>query len=142
VAKLATGVPVEIANARLSALAMRLARAFPGSNEGKTFVAVPLRDSLVVQARTTLYVLTAAVVLVLLIACANVANLMLARAAGRAREVAIRTALGARRRHIARQLLAESVVLAGIASALGLLMASAGTTHFCVSARAMCRCRD
>jgi len=127
VARLAAGVPVEIANAHLTALATRLASAFPESNEGKTFVAVPLRDNLVIQARTTLYVLTVAVVLVLLIACANVANLMLARAAGRAREVAVRTALGAGRRQIVSQLLAESVVLAGIASALGLLIAYAGT---------------
>ena len=71
------------ANARLDALASRLAAAFPDSNKDKTFVAMPLRDNLVSDARTTLYALMAAVVLVLLIACANVANLMLARSAAR-----------------------------------------------------------
>jgi putative ABC transport system permease protein len=127
VAKLAPGVSVEAANARLSALALRLARAFPDTNGRKTFVVTPLRDSLVSRVQSTLFVIMGAVALVLLIACANVANLMLARASGRSREVALRAALGAGRRHIVGQLLAESLVLAAIAGAVGLLLARAGT---------------
>jgi putative ABC transport system permease protein len=127
VARLAAGLPLEVANAQLTALAERLAVTFPVSNAGKTFVAIPLRDNLVSQVRTTLFVLMGAVGLVLLIACANVANLMLARGAGRVREVAVRAALGASRQHIIGQLLVESLVLAAIACGLGLLLAYAGT---------------
>jgi putative ABC transport system permease protein len=126
VAKLAPGVTVEGANAKLSALAAELARAFPDSNAHKSFEVVPLRDLLVGAVRPMLFVLMAAVVLVLLIACANVANLMLAHAAGRAREVAVRTAIGAARRHIIGQLLAESLVLAFAAGALGVVVARVG----------------
>src|SRR5260221_185979 len=127
VAKLAPGVSVEAANEQLSALATQIARAFPDSNGHKTFVATPLRDSLVSRVRETLFVMMGAVALVLLIACATVANLILARAAGRSREVAVRGALGAGRRHIVGQLLAESLVLALIAGGVGLLMARLGT---------------
>jgi putative ABC transport system permease protein len=127
VARLAPGVGVEAATAHLSALALQLARAFPDTNGRKTFLVAPLRDSLVSRVRSTLFVIMGAVALVLLIACANVANLMLARAAGRSREVAVRTALGAGRHHIVGQLLAESLVLAAVAGAAGLLFARAGT---------------
>jgi len=127
VAKLASGVSVDAANAQLAALSQRLADAFPISNANKTFVSVPLRDTLVGPVRTTLYMLMGAVGLVLLIACANVANLMLARGSARIREVAVRAALGAGRTRIARQLLAESLVLAVLASAAGLLLADAAT---------------
>ena len=126
VAKLAAGVSVERANAGLSLLAERLAAAFPVSNQAKTFVAIPLRDSLVSQVRTTLYLLMGAVALVLLIACANVANLMLARGTVRAREIAVRAALGASRHQIIRHLLVESLVLGAIACGLGLLLAYGG----------------
>ena len=127
VGKLAAGVTLDNANARLDALASRLAAAFPDSNKDKTFVAMPLRDSLVSDARTTLYVLMGAVVLVLLIACANVANLMLARSAARAREISIRSAIGASRHHLVGELLIESLLLAAIACGLGVVLAYIGT---------------
>ena len=127
VAKLAAGVTLDNANARLDALASRLAAEYPASNKDKTFVAMPLRDNLVSDARTTLYVLMAAVVLVLLIACANVANLMLARSAARARAISIRSALGASRHHLIGELLIESLLLAALACGLGVVLAYAGT---------------
>ena len=127
VGKLAAGVTLDNANSRLAALASRLAAAFPQSNKDKTFVAMPLRDSLVTDARTTLYVLMGAVVLVLLIACANVANLMLARSAARTREISIRSAIGASRHHLVGELLIESLLLAVMACSLGTVLAYAGT---------------
>jgi predicted permease len=127
VARLARGVSREAANADVASLAGQLARAFPDSNGRKSFVALPLRDTLVGRVRGTLFVMMAAVALVLLIACANVANLMLARASGRSRELAVRAALGAGRRHIVAQLLVESLVLAFAAGAVGLVFARFGT---------------
>src|SRR5262249_51889260 len=105
----------------------RLQAAFPDTNKSKSFVALPLREQLVGPVRTTLYFLMGAVSLVLLIACANVANLMLARATGRQREMAIRSALGATRAAIARQVLLESSVIAFFGGSLGLVLAVGGT---------------
>src|SRR5262245_23369796 len=127
VAKLGDGVSVEAVNARLATLAAQLAAAYPNSNANKSFTASPLRDQLVAPVRTTLLVLMGAVGLVLLIACANVANLMLARATARSREMAVRAALGGTRWQIVRQLLAESLVLAFAAGVLGIVIASVST---------------
>jgi len=124
VAKLRKGVTVDAANARLATLGAQLAAAYPKSNANKSFAIRPLRDQLVAPVRVTLLVLMGAVGLVLLVACANVANLMLARATTRSRATSVLAALGATRWQIARQLLAESLVLALAAGALGLVIAS------------------
>jgi predicted permease len=127
VARLARGVSLEAANADLMTLAARLSRDFPDTNGRKAFVARPLAETMVGEVRTTLFLMMGAVALVLLIACANVANLILARAAGRSRELAVRAALGAGRRHIVAQLFAESLVLAFAAGAIGLIVARVAT---------------
>ncbi|HVH85483.1 MAG TPA: ABC transporter permease [Terriglobales bacterium] len=120
VAKLRAGVSLELANARLQALGARLAAAFPRDNGDKTFTVTPLQDQLSSTIRSTLFILMGAVGLVLLIACANVANLMLARATARSRELAVRSALGARRSDLILQSLVESAVLAMLAGVLGI----------------------
>ena len=126
VAKLKRGVTLDAANSRLRTIGARLAAAFP-TNRNRSFTATPLRDQLVGPVRTTLYFLMGAVALVLLIACTNVADLMLARATLRSREMAVRAALGASRWDIIRPLLVESAVLALAGGALGLLVARMGT---------------
>ena len=101
VGRLAPGVTADAAQVRLAALAAQLASQYP-ENRNKTFAAIPLRDTLVRNVQSTLFLLMAAVLVVLLISCTNVAHLLLARAAGRTREFAIRTALGAGGARIAR----------------------------------------
>ena len=120
------GVGLGAAQEELGAVATRLAREFPQTNAGHGVRLRSLKESMVAGIRPTLWVLLGAVGFLLVIACANTANLMLARATGRQRELAIRAALGAERGRVMRQLLTESLLSSGVAAAVGLLLADAG----------------
>ena len=126
VGRLAEGATVERARARLDAMMARIGQAFP-ENRGVTTRVIPLLDLITTPVRAGLWVLLGLVALVLLIACANIANLMLSRGATRRREFAVRAAVGAGRGRLVRQLLTESVVLSAMGGAAGIALAHWGT---------------
>jgi len=123
IALLRTGTSLERASAEAEVLARQLEAQYPASNTGGRYVLTGLHDAVVQKVRPALIILFSAVGVVLLIGCANVANLLLARAAVRQKEISIRSAIGASRSRIVRQLLIESVLLSLLAGACGLLIA-------------------
>ncbi|MGE0161171.1 MAG: ABC transporter permease [Gemmatimonadales bacterium] len=127
IARLAAGVPLGLAQQRAREIGTRLEAAYPDTNTGLTFTLTDLREDLTGGSARGLWVLLGAVGLVLLIACTNVANLLLVRASAREGELAVRSALGAGRGAIVRQLITESLLLAAVGGGAGLFLGSWGT---------------
>jgi predicted permease len=121
-----TGVDVEAARGDLSAIAAQLEAEYPSWNRGYGTTLMPLHESMVGETRSALLILLGATGFLLLIACVNVVNLLLSRMADRGREIALRSALGAGRMRLGRQLLTESIVLAAVGAALGTALAALG----------------
>jgi putative ABC transport system permease protein len=121
-ARLKPGVPIEQANSEMAAIAAELERAYPAVNSGRSAQVEPLQDVMAEGVRQSLWVLFGAVGFILLIACVNVANLLLVRAVERQKEISLRLALGAGRGRIVRQLLAESLLLGLLGGAFGALV--------------------
>ena len=127
IGRLKPGVTVEQARADMLSVTRSLSKAYPDTNQGIGATVFPLKQDMVRGSRSVLLVLLGAVGFVLLIACVNIANLLLARSSARSREFAVRFALGAAQGRVIRQLLTESVLLAGIGGVVGLLIAKWGT---------------
>ena len=126
IARLKPGVTVEQAKSELNVIAQRIEREHPTTNKDQGANVVSLAEDTVGRVSRTLWLVFGAVIFVLLVACANVANLLLARATGRYKEITIRAAIGANRAQLARQLLTESMLLALVGGVLGLLLAMWG----------------
>ncbi len=127
IGRMKPGVTLQQAQADVGGIAARLAQTFPATNEKVGAWLIPLHDQITGPTRDPLLALGAAVGFVLLIACVNLANLLLVRGAGRARELGVRAALGAGRGRLIRQLLTESALLAGVGGAMGLALGAAGS---------------